>query len=440
MNKYLKKIAYSNLLKGTISIFGATGLDAICRLGIVFILTRYYSKDAFGIWAAITSIAAVVVTGDLGITNALRNKISQLLTIENTDRNSQKYFYAVFYFFLISAIFFTGLLLLLSPYIPFDTLFKSTDSELQQMGVQILIFVQITFFFTIPFSIGNSLYFTYQESHIGAIFISIQALTVFFLVLFLSILNVSIVIISITYFVIGLLFSFSSSLYFIIRHRWFHFKVSWREIYTCNFELIKIGLKFMILQLSSSFLQNAGTIIASSLLSTRLAADYNMYTKLYTFGISIFQSIFNPLWGSYAAAVYNKNYIWLKKVYYSSRKIIFLIFAFFGIFICLYGNFILKLIAGNGDYHTNFMMYFMLGTSSLFFMLFNAASIIPKSCNKINILLVISLSACLIITPLSKYLLSIVGFIGLPIAISSLWIILYIVMHIQTKNIINENR
>ena len=71
-----------NLLKGMCSVLGATGLDAICRLIVVMILVRYYSKEAFGVWAAITSVAAIVVTGDFGIINALRNKISLLLVEE----------------------------------------------------------------------------------------------------------------------------------------------------------------------------------------------------------------------------------------------------------------------------------------------------------------------------------------------------------------------
>lgn len=88
----------SNLLRGTVAVLGATGLDAICRLGVVFILAHYYSKDLFGVWAAITSVAAIIVTGDLGITNALRNKIGQLLVEDKNDRSSQTYFYSVFTF------------------------------------------------------------------------------------------------------------------------------------------------------------------------------------------------------------------------------------------------------------------------------------------------------------------------------------------------------
>mgnify|MGYP007040836672 FL=1 len=296
-------------------MLGATGLDALCRLGVVFILVHYYSKDLFGVWAAITSVAAIIVTGDLGITNALRNKVSQLLVEDKNNRSSQTYFYSVFYFFLFLAIVLTIILFCILPYVPYEILFKTNDTVLQSIGIRILIFVQVVFFFTIPFSIGSTLYFTYQESHISAWLTSIQAITILLLVFILSLCNVSIFIISITYFLVSLISAIAGTVYFIIRHKWFNYKVTWKEGYRCNIELIKIGVKFMTLQLSSSFLQNAGTIIASSALGVRLAADYSMYTKLYTLGISIFQSVFNPLWGSYAAAIYKKDFVWVKNTY-----------------------------------------------------------------------------------------------------------------------------
>ena len=109
-NHYINYFFESKLLKGAVAVLGATGLDALCRLGVVFILVHYYSKDLFGVWAAITSVAAIIVTGDLGITNALRNKVSQLLVEDKNNRSSQTYFYSVFYFFLFLAIVLTIIL------------------------------------------------------------------------------------------------------------------------------------------------------------------------------------------------------------------------------------------------------------------------------------------------------------------------------------------
>lgn len=427
-----------NLLKGMCSVLGATGLDAICRLIVVMILVRYYSKEAFGVWTAITSVAAIVVTGDFGIINALRNKISLLLVEEKGESiNSQKYFYSVFYFFLLLAVVLTILLLCLFPYIPLEVLFKTNNLELQAIGVQILIMVQIIFIFTIPLTIGNSLYFTFQESHFSALFTSLQAIFTVLIIYILSLCHVSIVFISMAYFVVNTFFSFCGTLYFVLRHKWFRFKVHWKDLYKCNAELFKVGVKFMGLQLSSSFLQNAGTIIASAVLGVKIAADYSMYTKLYTLGVAIFQSVFNPLWGSYAAAIYRRDFGWCRKTYYYNVKVIVCVFVLFCVLLCFLGNFFLKIIASD-EYSTSFVMYLLLGISTLFFMLFNSASIIPKACNRINILLITSLISCALITSTASFFLRIMGLYGLPITTILFWGLAYWVMHWQTKKIVND--
>lgn len=87
----------------------------------------------------------------------------------------------------------------------------------------------------------------------------------------------------------------------------------------------------------------------------------------------------------------------------------FFIFISFSVLLCFCGNFFLRIIASE-EYSTSFVMYLLLGISTLFFMLFNSASIIPKACNRINILLVISIISCILITPVANLSLKIWGF------------------------------
>lgn len=426
----------SSLLKGSAAVVGATALDSLCRFGIVLVLVRYYTKEEFGIWTAITSLAAIILTGDFGITNALRNKISRLL-VEEEDNSieSQKYFYSSFYFFLLLASVLGGLLLFFYPYLPLDLLLKTDDELLQHIGVSLILFVQLNFLFTIPFSIGNALYFTYQESHINAYFVATKAIFIFITVAALSFFKASILIISITYFLENTLFVLAGTIYFIIRHKWYNYKVKLINVYRCNVELIKVGIKFMTLQLSSSFLQNVGTILASSVLGITVAADYSMYTKLYMLGISVFQSVFNPLWGSYAAAIYKREFSWLSKTYNRNLFFISIIFGLFGVVMCVCGNVFLHIIGGV-SYDTTPLMYVLLGISTLFFMLFNAATIVPKASNRINVLVLYCVVSCVVVIPFANVLLPYWGLYGLALITSLLWGGLFIVMHLQTKNMI----
>jgi O-antigen/teichoic acid export membrane protein len=61
-------------------------------------------------------------------------------------------------------------------------------------------------------------------------------------------------------------------------------------------------------QLTNSFLQNAGTILASSFLGLSVAAEFNMVQKLYAFFSGIYVSMFNPIWGGYPEAAAKKDW------------------------------------------------------------------------------------------------------------------------------------
>ncbi len=416
------------------SVMAASFVDAISKVAIVFVLTRYYDKTEFGLWSTITSIGAIAVTGDFGIINALRNKISKLIADGDDNTLIQKYFFSSFYFFLLLAIIFTALFIISLGFISYDELFNTTDQILRQTGLKILVFIQILFFFNIPFSIANPLFYSYQESSISALFILLRALSLFVFIILFSLCELSIVHISCFYFTINTIFSFIQTIYFIIRHKWYRFRVNVRTIFRLNIELIKTGFKFMILQFSSGFLQNIGTILAGACLGLTLAADYNIYTKLFSFAIVIFQSFLNPIWGSCANAVYSRQYVWLRSIFFRLKSIITVSFILMTIILCIFGNWILELLAGN-EYKASVYILAVMGMSSMFYMLFDSSTIIPKASNHIGVLIVVSLVNCALIIPITKLLIPSIGLIGIPVITGLFWILSFIVMN-RNSNII----
>lgn len=431
------KIENSSLLKSSTYIFTSTLIDSIVRFLIVMILTRYYSKEEFGIWASISSIGAILVTGDFGITNALRNKVSALLAFEENSATMQKYFYSVLYFFLFISLFFSCILLLSFNFINLDFLFKTDNELLRDTGTKILIFVQIIFLWTIPMSVAPPLFFSYNESEKIATINILRSVCLLLSIIILILSDASITLISLSNFIIILLFSAISSFIFIYRHKWFNYKVSFKEIIKLNKELLKIGVKFMTLQLSSSYMQNVGTIIAGSFLSLSLAADYNIYMKIYTFIIQLIQSIFNPIWGRFSSAYFKKDKKWINQAYKKLKISITSVFIVSSIILTFVGNYLVSFIAGT-TYNTSGTIYFMLGISSMTYILFNLASTLPNATNKLNILLTTSIISCFMVTITTKWLSGNFGIIGIPIITALFWFFNYLIMDKVTKAIINE--
>ena len=107
MFSYLRKLTQLDVLRGASYMVIASVIVNLTRVLLVFLLSRYYSKEEFGVWATITSTAAVIATGDFGIINALRNKIS-FLNVEREKglEQSKQYFYSSFIFLVFIIVHF----------------------------------------------------------------------------------------------------------------------------------------------------------------------------------------------------------------------------------------------------------------------------------------------------------------------------------------------
>lgn len=428
-----------NVMKGSFSMLMSTLIGNVTRMGLVVILSRYYSKEEFGIWATVTSTAAVIAYGDFGITNALRNKLSQLIVLgEQGLKEAKKYFYSAFIFFLCFSLFFSLLVFIISKFIPFDVLFKTDSVQLKNQGVLIILWVQFLFFLGIPLSIGGASFFSFHESKFSAFFSIIQSTASFLVVVVFILLNYSIVAISIGYFVSSILVNGIGTLYFLKRREWFGYEFIFKDFYKHIKELISIGIKFMGFQLSNSFLQNAGTILASSFLGLSIAAEYSMVQKLYAFFSGMYVSMFNPVWGGYAEAAAKKDWRWCKKTLNVSLIGTTIVFTIAIIVLYFSGNYILLVIAGK-SYVSEKILFLLLGLTSLFFILYSTASIFQNATNKINLLLGLTIAASIVIFPMSKMFMIKFNVAGIAISTSIIWLVLAGFLALQSYYIINKN-
>lgn len=296
MFNYLRRLARLDILRGASYMLVASIMVNITRVLLVVLLSRYYSKEEFGVWATITSTAAVIATGDFGIINALRNKLSFLNAKEGDGiEQSKQYFYSSFIFlFLITGVI-ISLIFIFKEFIPFDYFFKTDNLLLKEKGAEIFFYIQILFLINIPLSIGLPLFFSYQETFISALFTVIQAFFSFIIVLGLVFNGQDIVVISLMYFICNLLVSAVGTLYFIYKRKWYSYRFILHDFLLEIKELFPIGIKFMFLQIGSSLMQNAGTICLGASIGVSTAAEFNIAQKLYSFFTGIYQSIFNPM-------------------------------------------------------------------------------------------------------------------------------------------------
>jgi O-antigen/teichoic acid export membrane protein len=436
----IKDARTKSVMKGSFSMLLSSLIGNLTRLGLVMILSRYYSKEQFGIWATVTSTAAVIAYGDFGIINALRNKLSLLIVLGDEGlKEAKKYFFSAFIFFMVLSLILSAAVIILSKFLSFDLLFKTDNQLLKNQGVYIILWIQFLFFINIPLSMGVVSFFSFQESKFSALFSTIQTFASFCVVAIFTFFNLSIVAISIGYFVSSTLVNGIGTLYFLKRRRWFSYTFIFKEFYNHLKELIATGVKFMGFQLTNSFLQNAGTILASSFLGLSVAAEFNMVQKLYAFFSGMYVSMFNPIWGGYAEAAAKKDWRWCKRTLNISLIGTIIIFTLAIVGLYFFGNYLLVFLAGK-SYISERILFLLLGLTSLFYILFSAATILQNATNKINLLLISTVAACFLVFPISKIFIAKFQVAGIAISTSLLWFTLTCLLTMQTYYIINKNQ
>ena len=445
INKYIEKFSgpsLKNLLIGIGSLFSATLFSSILKVAIIIIITKFYSKEEFGIWATITSTVAIVaVGGDLGIVNALRNKLSELYA-KGVDSlaEAKKYFYTAFVIFTFLAIVLSIIVIVLYNILPFEALFKTENIYIKTQGKSILLWIQFLLFLGIPLSIGNACFFSFNEAKFSALFLTIQSILTFIFILVSSILNLSIVFLSIGYFLIILLVNLASLLYFIKRRNWFSmgdFKFDLTLVLNRCKYLFTNGFKFLGLQFSKGFVENGGTIIASSAIGLGSAAEFSLVQKLYTFSIGIYQSIFNPLWSAFSENAAKNNWMWCKKMYIITIKISSIVVPLITIVFYFYGNLFLSLISSTA-YNVDESLFLIIGISSLFYMLFTSVTTFQSAINKINFITFLMILFSIILVPMAKPFISLYGINGVALSILLVWLISFFLGNIQSLTILKK--
>lgn len=384
IDKYIKRICNSTLLKGISWIFAANLLGSVLRFFLVFIVIRCYSQEEFGLWASITSIAAIIVTGDFGLTNVLRNIASEGIT-QGEEGNSrvEKCYFSTVYFFIAFAALITLIILLFYQFIPFESLFKTNDESIKYQGRIICAFVLVIFLFNMPLSMAGALYYSYGENKICAFFNFLSASCTFLIVSVLSLLKFQILYVSITYFICSLVINILSTIYFVRLRKWNNKKLRFKDIYYNMKLMLPLGCKFLVIGMSSSFVSNVITVYSGSLLGLKIAANVNVAQKIYLFFIQIYQSVFNPIWSSLSKSYFNGEYNRCKKIYKCSMQATSLV-AIFVIFICtLFSPLLVNIIAG-GSYQADTLLFILVGICVFMKIIFDNSSLLLIAINDLN--------------------------------------------------------
>lgn len=382
--KVFNRLTSSSLIQGISWVFFSTTIATLLRFLLVFIVIRSYTQEQFGLWGSITSIAAIIITGDFGLTNVLRSIASKNLNRgKEGDEETKRYFYSTLLFFMIFAILLAVILFFFHDYIPFEKLFKTDNIQLRQQGHIICSIVLLLFFFTIPLSIAGALFFSYGENKYNAILAFVSSILTFIIVAGLAVFKFSIVYTSIVYFACPLVIYTISTFLFISKREWWNVHIQLRQTFEDLKFLLPLGIKYLVIGFAGSFVTNLLTIYSGALLGLKEAAIVNIAQKIFTFFTGIYQSVLNPIWSRLATLYFQKAILKCKTLW--NISIVVTLLVAFGIITLstVLSDVIIRIVAG-GDFISSPELFCMVGICLFMKIIFDNVSLLQIAINKIN--------------------------------------------------------
>ena len=277
---------------------------------------NYLTVVEYGVWVTLFTIMNWVNILDLGIGLGMRNKLAAAVAQNDIDGIKKSISTGIISLILIGGCLIV-IFVVIAQFVQFQVIFNTKEiieEELYRSSILAGIFVIVSF----SLSTINHMYFAYQKSAVTGI-ISITSSII--LLLFLIILKMTDYH-GIIYFVIafGCSMIIAKVIFFII----FFYKrkdivPSWRFF---SKEMLKkitnVGVRFFIIQLCGVFSLLMTNMLITQLVGPEYVRTYDVVFKVLNFVVIVQNLVLSPLWSAYTAAYAQRDYVWMKRVYYKT--------------------------------------------------------------------------------------------------------------------------
>jgi O-antigen/teichoic acid export membrane protein len=379
------------------------------------LIARFFSPEQFGLWGILISLNGIFINGfDLGFGNALRNKIAQLNASGKNDE-CRFYYFSIFEWFLISAVFLSIVFLLIKPLVPWGLILKTDNAGLIKDGAALFIIGCVVFAFNIAFNLFSSGFFGFQESHFNGVFNSVSKFSVLAVTVIFIYAGVSFYNINVLTFLAILASSVIGFLSFLYIRKWRVMIPTFRESVAVVKELWRKSAQFAFLQVFSIVILNADMFVVSASSGLTSAGDYFVVKRLYLVISALHFALILPLWSAYTAAIEKNDFVWVGKMLKKTIIGTVVIFISGVLFMILLGEHISYLWTGKKI--NDMWLYLWMGVWSILYGWNNCFSVFLNAVGKLKRQVIFVGLGTAAFFPLGVYLGGIYGTVGICMAL-----------------------
>lgn len=411
------------------------GISILLSLVVVPLTIDYISPYQYGVWITLSSVIGWLSFFDIGFGNGLKNKFVE--AIAHGDTKLAKIYVSTTY--SIMTIIIVGIWIIsvvISKFINWSEFLNVNKAENVDLHTVVII-VLSTFAFQFILGLLNTILISIQKPVITSVINVISQLLILFGILFLtnaskgSLTNLSLLMGGVNTIVL-LLFSvyfFKTSLA--------KYSPSLKDVqFKYTSDLLKIGVKFFILQIIAIIYYETNNIIITKILSPLDVTIYNLAFKYMSILGMGFAIILTPFWSAFIEASVLKDFEWMKEV---KRKLYkgFLFFVVLGIILIVLSPIFYKFWFGN-KVLIPIQLTVLMGMWQICNMWNSLHSTLIYGFNKIKLQLICSILVGILNVPLTIFLCEKSGLTGVTISQVFLALTISWVGPLQLNKLTNE--
>jgi O-antigen/teichoic acid export membrane protein len=307
-----------NARKNIILLFFIKGGSIIISLMLVPLTINYINPTRYGIWLTLSSIIGWLSFFDIGFGNGLRNKF--IGAVAKGQHELARIYVSTTYGILsiiISILLF--FFIVINYFLSWPKILNTPNS----MASELYVLALITFvFFCLQFILQllTTVIISDQKPAKAAFFnLCSSFLSLFIIFILTKTTHGNLIYLGFTLGATPVIVLIIASIWF-YTHDYKCYAPSLKYIkfgYAKN--LMSLGLKFFIIQISALILYESSNVIISQLFGPVEVTPYNIAYKYFGIIPMVFNIVLSPMWSAYAEAYVKNDIVWIKR---SIRKVI----------------------------------------------------------------------------------------------------------------------
>lgn len=302
-----------NLKKNVFASVLLKGISILVSLALIPATIDYVTSELYGVWLTISSILSFLSFFDIGLSNGLKNKLTE--SIANNDWKRGKELVSTTY--ISMTVVFLPLTIIASFVIPFIDWTKLLNvNSIYENDIVIVMEILVAFFcMQIVVNVLTSVISAFQKVALSQLFGVLGNILSLLLILFIKhIAPASLELLS--FIMVGptLLITIIASLILYTNR----FRNVAPNIHYFNKsmlgDLFSLGIKFFIIQIQFIIIYQSTNILISHVSSPENVTAYNIAYRYLSIAMIIFNIFTAPLWPAYTDAFTKKDFVWMHAI------------------------------------------------------------------------------------------------------------------------------